>query len=67
MFTTQHYTAVAKVLADQRSEATMNAGRQMHARITRALADMFTEDNDRFDRERFTRAAGLPAKHSQES
>lgn len=61
-FTKQHYTKIAEILADARKDArnrqVMLGGTQpMLDRITTRLADMFAEDNERFDYDRFWNAA----------
>lgn len=61
MFTRRHYKAIAEImawnkrLADQ--DETDSAWIVSHTADD--LADCFTEDNPRFDRERFLKACGL--------
>jgi hypothetical protein len=49
MFTKQHYEAIAKIINRHTSA---NGSIKKHE-LTRGLADMFEQDNERFSREKF--------------
>lgn len=48
-------------LASNNDSAVGNAERQMVRAIALSMADIFAQDNERFDRERFYLAVGLTA------
>lgn len=64
MTTRKHFEKTAAILAGERALA-QNSGnegaRLAVASITFSLADMFAQDNPRFDRAAFYRAAGMDA------
>jgi hypothetical protein len=59
--TRRHYIKVAALLAAKRSLARHHlAELRFVDNLTRSLADLFAQDNPRFDRQRFYVAAGKP-------
>lgn len=59
MFTTQHYRAIANVLAAHVPTDDLRDGDVCLRRVGDALAQMFANDNDRFKRALFLAAAGF--------
>jgi hypothetical protein len=67
MFTKQHYERVAATLAETRygpakaseSKLTAFAVNKTRAYIAEEIADMFADDNQRFNRTAFYKAAGV--------
>ena len=53
----KHYQAFAALLAAERAIAPLEANRTVD-NVTLAIADLFAQDNPRFDRYRFYDAAG---------
>ena len=60
-FTGQHYNATAHLLRRRNSKKFRPLARLMIRLIIRDFADMFSGDNERFDRRRFYEACGLSA------
>lgn len=61
---TKDYVAVAAVLADLKGFAAPNHSNPSYDsltlyRVTQRMADLFADDNPRFNRERFYAAAGV--------
>ena len=55
----KHYTAVAKILADEKQNwSEQPEARMALAYVTSALASYFASENQTFDRARFIEAAG---------
>ena len=57
MFTRQHYKAIAVIIASGDTDCASGCG--VLFLIIHKLADYFTKDNERFDREKFLEACGL--------
>ncbi len=55
----KHYVAVAAVLAGERAMARDDHERRTVDNIARSVADVFKQDNGRFDRQRFYAAVGM--------
>jgi hypothetical protein len=56
-FERRHYVAMAEDLREERPDAGAVGRDQWEVRVKR-MADRFAEDNPRFSRERFLKAAG---------
>lgn len=59
MMTRKHFQRVADLLAGEQAIATTDEVRHALNDVTYSLADLFKQDNARFDRERFYAAARL--------
>lgn len=57
--TRQHYVKVAGILAGDLATCTTEQERRKVRGIALSLADMFAQDNSRFDRSRFYTAVGM--------
>lgn len=55
MFSQRHYEAIAKTLKPLQIQSNVDCVNE----ATWALVEMFEQDNERFDREKFLRAAGV--------
>lgn len=61
-FAARHYEAVAQVLQDTRpanDTARVTEARDQWNLMADKFATMFADDNDKFDRDRFDKAAGV--------
>ena len=60
-FTRKHYVAVAEIIADakQKEQDYKKVGFDVREFIALELADMFSQDNDRFSYDRFLLACGV--------
>lgn len=58
MTTRKHYEAVARMIHSERDDAQEQETRLVVDRIASRMADIFGNDNPRFDRDRFLRACG---------
>lgn len=66
MFTTQHYVAIANVLRDERAlldhagaSVDPDDSNEVIDSVAYSLANVFAGDNERFDVNRFLKAAGV--------
>ena len=56
-FAKRHYFAIAEVIREYNADANGNVSQRIHATQLRdRLADMFADDNERFNRPRFEKA-----------
>jgi len=59
MFTRQHYVAIATVLREHIDGARSDEYRASVVQVAHALAILFRQDNEQFDRDRFLKASGV--------
>lgn len=60
MMSKRVYVRMARLLASERTQPLAASCTAVLDRLTREIADMFADDNPRFRRETFYRAAKLP-------
>lgn len=57
--TRKDYQAIAVIISSLADKYQFDEGRNIVAEIVEDLSDIFTDDNPRFDREKFVKACGL--------